>query len=73
MLQLDVRSIIPKEKHPRIMAEFGNLAIGESLELINDHNPIPLYHYFNAEMPEQFLWEYLEDGPEIWRVKISRK
>lgn len=73
MISLDVRPIIPKEKHPLIISTFDSLTIGESFELINDHNPIPLYHYFNAEKPKQFNWEYLEEGPEIWRVKISRK
>ena len=27
---------------------------------------------FAAEYPEQFSWDYLEEGPEDWRVRIGR-
>jgi thymidylate synthase ThyX len=26
-----------------------------------------------AELPDQFEWEYLEEGPEVWRVAITKK
>jgi uncharacterized protein (DUF2249 family) len=25
-----------------------------------------------AERPNAFTWEYLEQGPEIWRVQIGK-
>lgn len=72
MKELDIRSIIPREKHPTIMRTFDELQSGDAFELINDHDPIPLYYQFNAEKPNQFGWEYVERGPEIWRVNISK-
>ena len=39
---------------------------------MNDHDPKPLYYQFNMEMPAQFEWEYLEQGPEVWRVRIGK-
>jgi uncharacterized protein (DUF2249 family) len=42
------------------------------MELVNDHDPRPLYYQFNAEMPGEFAWAYLEQGPETWRVAITR-
>lgn len=69
---VDVREIIPRDRHPLIFQTFDGLAAGESFELINDHDPKPLYYQMLHERPGQFDWEYLEQGPEIWRVTISR-
>lgn len=71
--QIDVRTIPPKDKHPRILQTFENLAPGKSMELINDHDPRPLYYQFTAEMPDTFDWKYLEEGPDVWRVAITKK
>jgi uncharacterized protein (DUF2249 family) len=40
--------------------------------LVNDHDPKPLYYQFQAELGEPFQWEYLESGPEVWKVRIGR-
>lgn len=69
---LDVRSIIPRERHPRIFNTFDGLQPGQSFQLVNDHDPLPLYYHFNAERPGSFAWNYLESGPEVWRVRIDR-
>ncbi len=71
-IDLDVRTLVPREKHPTIHATFDKLNPGESLTLINDHNPKPLYYEFSAEKPGQFSWEYLEQGPEVWKVLITK-
>ena len=70
--RIDVRTIPPRERHPLIFSTFGNLAAGQALELVNDHDPRPLYYQFNDQMPGQFSWEYLEQGPEVFRVAITR-
>ncbi|HOA23702.1 MAG TPA: DUF2249 domain-containing protein [Aggregatilineales bacterium] len=69
---LDVRTITPRERHPRIFQLFDSLEVGEAFELINDHDPKPLYYQFQAERPGQLDWQYLEQGPETWRVRITR-
>ena len=66
----DVRPIPPREKHPTIFSTFDALDEGDYFVLVND--PVPLKHQFNFERPGQIGWEYLEQGPELWRVKISR-
>ncbi|HKY97347.1 MAG TPA: DUF2249 domain-containing protein [Gemmatimonadaceae bacterium] len=71
-LELDVREIPPREKHPTIFHTFDGLASGESMLLINDHDPRPLRYQFEAERANGFKWEYQEQGPEVWRVLISR-
>lgn len=72
MQQIDVREIAPRERHPLIFTTFDGLAVGESFELVNDHVPTPLYYQFLHERAGQFDWAYLEEGPETWRVQITR-
>lgn len=69
---IDVRTIIPRERHPLIFSTFNNLVPGDAFLLVNDHDPKPLYYQFKAELGEQFDWEYLENGPEVWKVRIGK-
>lgn len=69
---LDVRAMSPRERHPRIFATFERLGRGESFVLVNDHDPKPLYYQFAAERQGMFSWQYLEEGPEVWRVAIGK-
>ena len=72
-LELDIRPIAPKDRHPLIFDRFEALATGESFVLVNDHDPKPLFYQFQAERADQFTWEYLEQGPQDWRVRIGRR
>lgn len=46
---------------------------GKTLLLINDHDPKPLYYQLIAERAGQFEWNYVEHGPEVWKVEIGKK
>ena len=72
-IELDIRIVPPREKHPAIFRTFDALPPGESFTLINDHDPAPLRHQFNATRTDQFEWSYLESGPDVWRVSIGKK
>lgn len=72
MKQLDVRTILPRDRHPLIFSTFDSLQPGEAFELVNDHAPKPLYYQFLHERPDLFQWDNLEEGPETWRVRITR-
>jgi uncharacterized protein (DUF2249 family) len=41
---IDVRSLAPRERHPRIFATFDSMAAGDAILLINDHYPKPLFY-----------------------------
>ncbi|CAA7611345.1 conserved hypothetical protein [Candidatus Terasakiella magnetica] len=71
-ITLDVRTIAPRDRHPQIFNTFDTLPVGGSFILVNDHDPKPLYYHFNAERGGTFGWDYLEEGPETWRVRISK-
>ena len=70
---VDVREIPHGRRHPRIFGVYARLAPGESFVLVNNHDPKPLRREFQATYPDRFGWDYLEAGPERWRVRIGRR
>ena len=70
--QLDVRTQPPARRHELIFDTYACLDAGKGFILVNDHDPKPLYYQLAAKHPDQFSWEYLEEGPEVWRVRIGR-
>jgi len=72
-LILDIRPVHPSQRHLLIFEKFEGLEAGEGFVLVNDHDPKPLYYQFQAERTDQFTWEYLEQGPQVWRVRIGRR
>ena len=69
---LDVREIAPHTRHPLIFQTFDQLQPGAAFVLVNDHDPKPLYYQFSFERKDEFTWEYLEQGPEVWQVRICK-
>ncbi|MGH3182879.1 MAG: DUF2249 domain-containing protein [Streptosporangiaceae bacterium] len=69
---LDVRTEEPKRRHELIFETFTDLPVGQTYVLVNDHDPKPLRYQFEAENAGEFSWQYLEEGPEVWRVRIGR-
>ncbi|WP_323676306.1 DUF2249 domain-containing protein [Halorubellus sp. PRR65] len=73
--QLDLREIPPPERHPKIFDAFEDLESGESLTLVNDHDPKPLYHQMNAEVPSFDADGYVVDriGPNEFVATLPKK
>ena len=69
---IDVRTIPGPQRHPFIFRTFETLQPGEALELVNDHDPFPLRNQFTFTKRGQFSWDYLQQGPELWRVRIGK-
>jgi uncharacterized protein (DUF2249 family) len=40
--------------------------------LVNDHDPKPLYHQFEAEAGPEFRWAYRQRDPDEFRVLIGK-
>ncbi len=70
--KLDVREVPPRDRHPLIFNTIDQLNPGESFTLVNDHDPKPLYYQLLVERPGLIGWTYLEEGPEVWRVRVAR-
>lgn len=70
---LNVTLLEPRVKHPTIFARFDELNEGETLIIHNDHDPKPLYYQLLGQRGNIFTWDYLESGPEWWKIKISKR
>ena len=70
---IDVRTIPPYERHPRIFSVLEALKPSQSFAIVSDHEPRPLHYQIQARFPGLFDWTYVEQGPEVWRVLISRE
>ena len=53
---------MPREQHSLDFDTFHKLEPGQGFELVNDHDPKPLYYQFEAEHRGIFDWDYLENG-----------
>jgi uncharacterized protein (DUF2249 family) len=47
---LDLREVPPPERHPKIHNAFDSLDSGETLRIVNDHEPRPLFYEMKAEV-----------------------
>lgn len=70
---LNVTLLEPRQKHPTIFLRYDELKEGERLTIHNDHDPKPLYYQLQGERGNAFVWEYLEEGPELWKVLITKR
>jgi uncharacterized protein (DUF2249 family) len=73
MFELDVRVLPPPHKHSTIRERLEDLHTGQTLRIINDHDPRPLRYELDHTYPGAFTWTYVECGPQLWRVDIAKK
>jgi uncharacterized protein (DUF2249 family) len=70
---LDVRGVEPKDRLETIMGAYDALPVGGTLDLTVDHDPKCMYYTLQAMRTEHpFSFDYLESGPEVWRVEVSK-
>ncbi|WP_210543143.1 DUF2249 domain-containing protein [Rhodoferax sp. PAMC 29310] len=70
---IDLRQISPAKRHAMVFRRFADMQPGQTLELTNDHDPLTLSAQLEVRSPGQFSWEYLEAGPQVWRVAIAKR
>lgn len=69
---LDIRPYPPMRRHSLIFETFDALTNGNAFVLVNDHDPKPLFYQFQAERTGTFSWDYLQQGPIEWQVRIAK-
>lgn len=72
METLNVTQLEPRLKHPTIFKYFDALPTGGELIIENDHDPKPLYYQLLNERGPVFNWQYIEEGPLHWRIRIRK-
>ncbi|MCC7233458.1 MAG: DUF2249 domain-containing protein [Bacteroidia bacterium] len=70
--EFDLRPFPPAKRHDMFYRAFADCKPGEAFDIINDHDPKPLYYQMEAESKEPFRWEYLQQGPETWKVRVIK-
>ncbi len=71
--ELDVRPVEPKDRIETVLGSYDGVGPGGTLHLIVDHDPDCMRHLLLSTQPEgSFSFQYLERGPEVWRVDVVR-
>jgi uncharacterized protein (DUF2249 family) len=72
--KIDVRNIPPHKNHETIFDTCDELDEGEHFFTINNHGPKPLRHQLTPMHGKNgFSWNYLDEGPEVWKGHIDKK
>jgi uncharacterized protein (DUF2249 family)/quercetin dioxygenase-like cupin family protein len=69
---LDLREIPRAMRHLIVLDAFDSLSVGDSFILVNDHDPQPLRMQIEQMRDGEMRWEYIERGPEAFRIHITR-
>ncbi len=69
-----MRAVAPRDRFELIMGTYERMAVGETLELTVDHDPECMYFtLLGTRGPKAFVFEYLERGPAVWRVRVTKR
>ena len=60
-------------RHATIKGALGSLEPGAGLVLVAPHDPVPLLQQVHAEAPGRYAVDYLETGPDAWRLAFVRR
>ncbi len=69
---LDVRSIPHALRHGSVFGALGAVPPGGSMVLVAPHDPLPLLAQIDDREGGRVAVEYLERGPEAWRLLLTR-
>lgn len=70
--ELDARAIPHAIRHATIFGALDSVPPGRGLVLVAPHDPLPLLDQAAQRFPGRFTTEYLERGPEAWRILFAR-
>lgn len=70
--ELDARSIPHAIRHSTIFGALDAVKPGDGMILVAPHDPLPLLDQLEARSPGQFAIDYVERGPEAWRLQFVR-
>ncbi|OAV62370.1 DUF2249 domain-containing protein [Enteractinococcus helveticum] len=71
--EIDVRAVPPPQRHHLVFDAYAQLAVGESLTVINDHEPRGLKDEFDREFAGSFSWDPLPQVAQEYRVRITKR
>ena len=69
---LDARTVPHAIRHATIFGALNSIGEGGGMVLVAPHDPLPLLAQLEERSPGLFTVDYLERGPENWRVRFIR-
>ena len=69
---LDLRGLPKVERHPAVFTAYDQLSVGESVVLVNDHDPVNLHDQLERDYGPGFSWEYLADQVPEYRIQLTK-
>ena len=70
--ELDARSVPHAIRHATIFGALDAVGPGGGMVLVAPHDPLPLLKQLEGRAPGAFAVDYLERGPEAWRLRFVR-
>jgi len=70
--ELDARAVPHALRHATIFGALDSVGAGGGLVLVAPHDPQPLLAQLEQRSPGVFTVDYLERGPESWRLRFIR-
>lgn len=71
--ELDARAVPHAIRHATVFGALDGVGANGGLVLVAPHDPKPLLAQLERRNPGEFTVEYLERGPEAWRLAIVRQ
>ena len=71
--ELDARAIPHAIRHATIFGALGAIKPGGAMVLVAPHDPKPLLAQIAEREGDLIEVSYLEEGPEAWRLKLTRR
>lgn len=60
-------------RHLTVFGALDAVPAGTAMVLVAPHGPLPLLAQMEQRNPGVFAVEYLERGPEAWRLRLSHR
>lgn len=70
--ELDARAVPHAIRHATVFGALDAVPPGGGLVLLAPHDPLPLLRQVEERSPGAFAVDYLERGPEVWRLVFTR-
>lgn len=70
--ELDARAIPHAIRHATIFGALDSLSAGQGIVLIAPHDPLPLLSQARSRYGDTLAVEYLQRGPDAWRLQLVR-
>jgi uncharacterized protein (DUF2249 family)/iron-sulfur cluster repair protein YtfE (RIC family) len=70
--ELDTRQVPHAIRHATVFGALDALRPGAALVLVVSHDPLPLLAQLEQRSPGVFAVDYLQRGPDEWRLRLTR-